>query len=106
MNNMLLRSIVFVYGVGTLVVLMACCILPDGETGYDSGGICTAYDEPYGVDYGGWGPDYQVAPYRGSGHRRPTGGGGPAATRAYRSAPASRSMPSLPSHGGGGARRR
>jgi hypothetical protein len=40
-----------------------------------------------------------VAPFRGGGHRSAGGG---AHAHAFRSAPASRSMPSLPSHGGGG----
>ena len=37
--------------------------------------IGAGYYEPSGVDYGGWGPGYHVAPFRGGDHR-PTGGGG------------------------------
>jgi hypothetical protein len=46
------------------------------------------YYEPYGAVYGGWGPGYHVAPFRGGAHRGAGGGG----THAYRSAPASHSM--------------
>ena len=53
--------------------------------------------EPYGLEYGGWGPGCQVAPFLGGGHRS-AGVGRHASTHAYRSASASRSMPSLPSH--------
>ena len=105
MNLLHLRWVVFTLIVGTLAVLSAGCILPDGGYGYDDGGgVGAAYYEPYGVDYGGWGPGYEVAPFRGGGHR-PSGGGGHAAAHAYRSAPASRSVPSIPSHSGGGGRR-
>ena len=99
MNNLFLRWLVVAFIVGTLTVLSG-CLLPNG--GYDyGGGIGAAYYEPYGADYGGWGPGYHVAPFRGEG-RRSYGGGGHASAPSYRSAPASRSMPSLPSHGGGG----
>jgi hypothetical protein len=101
MKHILLRCLVLAFGIATLMVLLAGCILPGGGVGYDDGGgIGAAYYEPFGVEYGGWGPGYQVAPFRGGGHR-PTGGGGHSSAHAYRSAPASRSMPSLPSHGGG-----
>ena len=98
MNNLLLRWLALAFGVGTLTILLAGCIVPDGEYGYDDGvsdGV--DYYEPYGVVYGGWGPGYHVAPYRGGRPRRPDGGGHP-----YRPAPASHPMPSLPSHSGGG----
>ena len=103
MNNLLLSRLVPALVVGTLMVLSAGCVLPvGGGYGYDDGGgIGAGYYEPYGVDYGGWGPGFQVAPFRGGGHRS-NGGGGHASAPAYRSAPGSRSMPSLPSHGGGG----
>jgi hypothetical protein len=107
MKNVLLRWLVLAFGVGALTVLLASCILPGGPGYDDGGGYGAAYYEPYGVDYGGWGPGYNVAPFRGGGHR-PTGGGGHA-SHAFRSAPASRSVPSLPAHsggrGGGGERR-
>ena len=77
MNILLLRWLVLAFVVGTLTVLSAGCILSDGGYGYDDGGrgVGADYYEPYGADYGGWGPGYHVAPFRGGGHRR-TGGGG------------------------------
>jgi len=104
MNVLFLRWSALAFIVGTLTVLMAGCVLTtDGGYGYDdSGGVGADYYEPYGVVYGGWGPGYHVAPYRGGG-RRPMEGGGHAHEHAYRPAPASRSMPSLPSHRGGGS---
>ena len=102
MNILLLRRSALLFAFGTLTVLSAGCVLSTGGYGYDDGGgYGAAYYEPYGVEYGGWGPDYHVAPYRGGEHR-PVGGGGHKSTHAYRTAPASRSMPSLPAHGGGG----
>ena len=79
--------------VGTLTILSAGCAVTGGGYGSDGGGIGAGYYEPYGGDYGGWGSGYQVAPVRG-GYNRPTGGGG---QHAYRSEPASRAMPSIPS---------
>jgi hypothetical protein len=91
----------------TLTVVLSGCILPGGGYGY--GG---EYYEPYGVDYGGWGPDYRVAPFRGGDHH-PGGEGGHGSAHAYRAAPASHSMPSIPSssrsggsRSGGGSRSR
>lgn len=102
MNNLLLRWSARAFVVGTLMVFSAGCVLSPGGYGYDDGvGYGAGYYEPYGVEYGGWGPGYQVAPYRGGDHR-PIGGGGHESTHAYRSAPASRSVPSLPAHSGGG----
>lgn len=101
MNNILLRWLLLAFGVGTLAVLLSGCIVPAGGYGYDDGvgvGVGVDYYEPYGGVYGGWGPGYHVAPFRGGDHRGAGGGG----AHAYRSAPASRSTPSLPSHGGGG----
>jgi hypothetical protein len=90
-----------------LPVLLSGCFFPGGGYGYDDGGGFGAnYYEPAGGSYGGWGHSYQVAPFRGGDHR-PVGGGGHASGRAYKSAPASRSVPSLPSHSrSGGSRSR
>ena len=101
MNILLLRlrwsALAFV--VLTLPILLSGCYL--GFGGYDDGGgIGAAYYEPYGVDYGGWGPGYRVAPPRGGDHRQASGGSR-ASAHAYRSAPASHSMPSIPSHSAG-----
>ena len=98
-----------------LIALSGGCAVSDGgygyNGGYDSGygnnvGIGVGYYAPFGGDYGGWGPGYNVAPFRGGDHR---GGGfdrrgGQSPQHAFRSAPASHSMPSIPSRGGGGGR--
>ena len=109
MNIILLRGLrwfALAFVLCTLTVLLFGCLLPvpGGEYGYDDGGIGGAYYEPFGFDYGGWGPGYQVAPYRGGDHR-PASGGGHASAHAYRSAPASHSMPSIPSHSRSGSSR-
>lgn len=97
MNISLLRRLALVFAGCTLTVLLFGCVFPGGGYEYDDdGGIGAVYYAPYGVDYGGWGPGYHVAPYRGGDHR-PTGGGDRASARAYRSAPASHSTPSIPS---------
>ena len=88
---------------GLLVtVWTGCAIAPgDGSFGY-AGSVGFGLDyyepwnEPLGPYYGGWGPGYPVAPYRG-GERRIERGHGPGAPRAYRPAPGSRPMPSIPS---------
>jgi hypothetical protein len=98
---MILRWSAFAFVVVMMTGLLSGCIVPNGGYGYDNEvGVGAAYYEPYGVEYGGWGPGYHVAPFRGGDHR-PTGGGSHGSTHAYKSAPASRAMPSLPSHGGG-----
>ena len=112
MKTSFFRWSAFTLAAAAWTLLSAGCIMPDGGygNGYDDGGVIGAgYYDTYGVDYGGWGPGYHVAPFRGGGHR-PDGGerrgaGGNPGGHAYRSAPASRSMPSLP-HGnpGGGSR--
>jgi hypothetical protein len=58
-------------------------------------GYVGGYYEPYGYEYGGWGPGYHVGPWRGGGHPDYHGGGGGHAP-AYRPAPAGRSAPSIP----------
>ena len=110
MNISRLRWLGLSFVVLTLTVLLTGCVLGGG--GYYDGGYAGAtYYEPSGVVYGGWGHDYHVAPPRGGEHRadehRPAGGGGHEAARAYRPAPASRSMPSIPSQPrAGGSRSR
>ncbi len=89
--------------IALLALLASACAGPG--YGYDEGvGIGAGYYEPYGYDYGGWGPGYAVGPYRG-GHGPDRGGGGRPG-HAYRSAPASRSAPSIPSGGRSGGGRR
>ena len=110
MKTSYLRWPAFTLAAVTWTFLSAGCIMPAGEYGYDDGGpVGVGYYESYGVDYGGWGPGYHVAPYRG-GHRdggehRPGGGGGrPGGGHSFRAAPASRAMPSLPHGSPGGGR--
>jgi len=93
-NSSLGRLLTLAFVVGTLTFLLSGCIATGGY--YDDGGIGAVYYEPPDVVYGGWGPGYHVAPYRGDHHRSPSEGGH-AAERAYRSAPPSHSVPSIPS---------
>jgi hypothetical protein len=90
--------------IGLLGVLSG-CIVPGGDYGYDGGVAYGAdYYEPYGAVYGGWGPGYRVGPVRDGGYRSDHGGG---EGHAYRAAPASHSIPSIPSRsrsGGGRSR--
>lgn len=97
MNTLLLRRSARACVIGLFTVLSSGCVVTGGGYGYDGGaGIGAGYYEPVGVDYGGWGPGYQVAPVRG-GYNGPGRGGGNQASHAYRPAPASRAMPSIPS---------
>jgi hypothetical protein len=87
-------------GALALCVLQGCAVEGvgvDTTVGVGYGGYYGDYYEPYGYDYGGWGGGYRVGPGRG-GDRRGNHSG------SYRSAPASRSTPSIPSRsrGGGG----
>ncbi len=83
-------------GAAALTVLNACAVTGvDGSVGvgYDAG-----YYEPWGYDYGGWGPGYRVGPgwggdRRGDAHRG-RGGNHP---HSYRPAPPERRTPSIPS---------
>jgi hypothetical protein len=81
---------------GALVLLLPGCVAGGG---YYDGGVGVSYGadfyEPYGYEYGGWGPGYWVGPPRGGGgwHHRDGGGRAPA----YHPAAPSRSMPSIPS---------
>jgi hypothetical protein len=86
-----LPLIIFIAG-----VLCSGCVAPG--YGYGYGGYAVDYYEPYGGIYGEWGPGYNVGPYRdGRGRQGPYSGG-----HAYRSAPASHPMPSIPMGGGHG----
>ncbi len=97
MNSSLLRSLSIALVICTLPVVLSSCVSTGGY--YDDGGIGAVYYEPPDVVYGGWGPSYHVAPYRGGDHRdyRPTSDRGHESARTYRAAPASRSVPSIPS---------
>jgi len=71
--------------------VLTSCVAPG--YGYGYGGYSVDYYEPFGGVYGAWGPGYDVGPYRDGGHWRGHNSGG----HPYRAAPASRSMPSIPS---------
>lgn len=102
---------------GAFAVLSG-CVMATG--GYDDGvGAGVDYYDTYGYDYGGWGPDYFVGPVGHGGHhfegrggheREERGGrggeerGGHGREHSFRSAPASRSMPSLPAQSRSGGR--
>jgi squid-like protein/heterogeneous nuclear ribonucleoprotein A1/A3 len=123
MKVMRIRGMAACLGAVALAMLSACEVTgvgvdgSVGVVGYDGG-----YYEPYGYEYGGWGPGYRVGPGRG-GDRRHEGGGdrhqdgggdrhqdgggdrhqgggdrhqGGGASHSYRPAPASRPTPSIP----------
>ena len=94
--------------------LLSGCAAPEGDYGsgygYDSGvgvgvGFGVDYYEPYGAFYGGWGPGYHVAPYYRGGYEERRDFSHPV-QHSYRAAPASRPMPSIPSHARSSAPRR
>jgi hypothetical protein len=82
-----------VSALGLLLFAGLCACIATGP-GYD-GGVGVAYvggySEPYGYDYGGWGPGYHVGPSRGVVVRPMQ-----SSAHAYRSAPRSRPAPSIP----------
>ena len=76
------------------------CVVSGGGYGYDGNvGVGLGYYEPAGVEYGGWGRGYRVAPFRGGGDHRTDRDDSHA--HVYRSAPASHSAPSIPSRSRG-----
>ena len=86
---------------GLLVVVFAAVAGCVAGGGYDGGvdvGYGVDFYEPFGYEYGGWGPGYGVGPPR-RGFDRGRGEGAP--HPAYRPAAPSRSMPSLPSRSRG-----
>lgn len=79
----------------------AACTVTGVGVGYE-GDYGGGFYEPYGYEYGGWGPGYSVGPPR-FGDRRPPGfagagrgGPGPQGGRPFRAAPPSRPMPGIP----------
>jgi hypothetical protein len=77
---------------GILVVsaLGGCAV---NGAGYDGDvGVSVGYYEPFGYDYGGWGPGYNVGPGHG-GERRPEQAAG---GHNFRPAASSRRTPSIP----------
>ena len=89
---------------GLMVIMFAAVTGCVAEGGYDGGaevGYGVDFYEPFGYEYGGWGPGYGVGPPR-RGFDRGRGdfhGGAPHPP--YRPAAPSRSMPSLPTHSRG-----
>jgi hypothetical protein len=95
------RLMVIVFAAVAGCAAIAGCV---ADGGYD-GGVDVGYDvgfyEPFGYEYGGWGPGYRVGPPR-RGFDRGRGdvhGGTPHSS--YRPAAPSRSMPSLPTRSRG-----
>jgi hypothetical protein len=82
-----------------VAALASCAVDGVGVDGSVGVGYVGGYYEPYGYDYGGWGPGYAVGPYRGGiggydrDHDRDRGRGH---APAFRAAPSGRSMPSIP----------
>lgn len=103
MSDALLRWAATGTAIGLAAILSYGCVVAEG--GYGGGpAYGLDYYEPYGIYYGGWGPGYEVAPFR-PGERHPEMHGGGPSPHAYRPAPASRAMPSIPTAprpGGGG----
>ena len=114
MRTLLHRGSAVAFGTILLAAALSGCAVSDGayapgfDDSYDYGGVGVGigfdYYEPYGAYYGGWGPSYHVAPYRGSEPHWDRGAarGSP---HPYRSAPESRPMPSIPSHSRSGGTR-
>jgi hypothetical protein len=81
-----------------LLTFLSACVVPGG--GYErSAGVTYGvnYYEPSGHAYGGWAPGYKVGPPRG-GDLHPSPAHYEASPHAYRPAPPSRPMPSIPTH--------
>ncbi len=94
-----LRLAEFCLIVSPLTIVLFGCVVADGGYGYGNGAaIVPGYYEPYGAYYGGWGPNYYVAPYR-NGYRPDDRGRSEvqSSSHAFRGAPASHSAPSIPS---------
>ena len=86
------RCMVKLIGALTVAIFSGCAV--DGVSGDVGVGYVGGYYEPYGYDYGGWGPGYAVGPYRGGhgGFNRDRGH-----APAFHPAPRGHSMPSIPS---------
>lgn len=89
---------------GSIVLVLAVaggCVAGAGYEGDVGVGYGVGFYEPYGYEYGGWGPGYRVGPPR-RGFDRPGRADSHGAPHpSYRPAPPSRSMPSLPTHSRG-----
>lgn len=105
MNIRFLRWSALAFVISLFSILSPGCAVTAGGYGVDEGvGVGLDYYEPFGFDYGGWGPGYRVGPFR-DGAQRPDRGGGNPPGRAFRPAPPSRSIPSIPSRARSGGSR-
>jgi hypothetical protein len=95
------------FGIMLLIVLCSGCVV-SGEGYSGRGGVVVSYGvdfyEPYGYYYGGWGPGYLVGPPRG-GYPHPDHRPNRPRPHAYRPAPPSHPMPSIPTRQRPGAAR-
>jgi len=77
-------------------VLATGCVVGGGGGGRYDDTVGVSYGvgfyEPYGYDYGGWGPGYRVGPPRGGDHRRDR------PSRPYHVPEPSHRTPSIPTH--------
>jgi hypothetical protein len=88
------------FAIGLVASLSSGCVVGGGGYGYDGNvGVGLGYYEPAGVEYGGWGRGYRVAPFRGGEDRSDRRD---SHAHVYRSAPATHSRPSIPSRSRGG----
>ncbi len=104
MKSLRFRWPVFAFVIGLFTALLPGCVVTDGRYGYpEDVGVGVDYYEPYGAVYGGWAPGYYVGPprhfegRREHEERRPERGDH-APVHAYRAAPPSHAIPSIPSH--------
>lgn len=110
MNILVPRASAIACVLALSAVPLSGCVVPGGGYGYgggDGGGVGFAdYYQPSVVSYGGWGAGYQVGPPR-IGDQGTSHGDIRSRSHAYRAAPASHRLPSIPSHhaGGGGMRK-
>lgn len=95
MNALFVRRSEIALAIALFTALLSGCVAPADRYRYDTRvSIGVGYYEPYGVFYGGWAPGYYVGPIYGN-YYRPYPGMRPNPP-AYRPAPASRRVPSIP----------
>jgi hypothetical protein len=99
MSPLLSRRPLTALAIGLFAVLPAGCVAGGYGYGYDAApayGLDYYGGSSYVANYGGWRSGYQVAPYHTGGYQPVYNRGAAPAAHAYRSAPASRPMPSIP----------
>jgi hypothetical protein len=102
-NRRSMRALIVIASAALVSAALQGCVVGGG---YDGGANVdvdygVGFYEPYGYEYGGWGPGYGVGPPRRGYDRGGRGDGHGAPHPAYRPAAPSRPMPSLPSHSRG-----